>query len=112
MIIRPVLEYFFPRGEGNRRKPAWGPIILTTYIGMFLFTFGHISAWHPMSERDWAPCKEQLATDGTIIPAADGMCEYSLKQKDPLATTALSFFGAIGWPFFWSWHLQAEKPHD
>ncbi len=107
-----LLEYFFPRQEMNRRRPSWGKISLVTYLAMILFTFGHIMARHPMNGRDWAPCKEQTSVEGVIIPAADGLCQYTLKQRDPVATFALSFFGGMLWPLFWSWHLQAEKPHD
>lgn len=112
MIIRPLLEYFFPRGEMNRRKSAWGKIIKITYAGMFLFTFGHVTAQHPANDRQWAPCGERVAIDGTTVPASSGSCLYILNERGEDITFLKSFTSGVAWPLFWSWHLQAEKPHD
>ncbi len=118
MIIRPVLEYFFPREEANRRQPPWGRIIKITYLGVFLFTFGHSVARHPVFDDISVPCAEIKGRDGRTYDMgkyADGSPRQCSIETDriifPMSVMKGVFTGAA-WPLYWAWHLQEVKPHD
>lgn len=110
-MFRTIFNFFCPLSPDRGRVIAWGRLFLLTHLGMMLFTYGHSYAKHPLYWTDFAPCKERIARDGTVIPVAlDSQCEYEL----PDVNAAQTFFKAVGisvvWPLFWAYHIQAENP--
>ncbi len=118
MIVRPLLEYFFPRGESNRRKPSWDRITTIAYLGMFLFTFGHSSARHPVYDYISVPCTETKGRDGktyAVGPYNDGsprLCPVETNRIIFPMTVIKGIATGVAWPLYWAWHLQEVKPHD
>lgn len=119
-MIRSIIDFFFPRNESMQRKPEWGVIIPLTYLVMMLVTFGHVTARHPQYESEEVICEEIKARDGKVYPMGNARgwrgdqpryCSVDLNTTSAPETFIKSAVAAIGWPLFWSWHLQAEKPH-
>lgn len=117
-LIRALLNFFFPRGKLDYREPAWGVIALCAYLGMALFTFGHIAGRHPYHDYTSVPCTEVKGKDGKMYPIdktgfEKGVryCSIELERTVVPMTFLQGVVGGVIWPLYWSWHLQEEKPH-